>query len=266
MDQQKKTVRVVIPIYKDKLDENEELSLSQCRIMLSNYPICFLKPKSLNLSFLLEMYPEIQIENFPDDYFKDIQSYNKLMLSTEFYERFLDYEYILIYQLDAFVFRDELKYWCERNYDYIGAPWILKPKYNNSPLFLFLWFKYLVYKLKGKDFNPIILGNKVGNGGFSLRRVCKFHEATCIQKDKIRFYLEKSNLNSKFNEDVFWALENPTFRYPHYKEALLFSIDDYPDIGLKMNNDILSFGCHGWLKKHRLPFWKNIILNNKLLS
>ncbi|MFR6542216.1 MAG: DUF5672 family protein [Butyricimonas virosa] len=31
--------------------------------------------------------------------------------------------------IDAFVFRDELTYWCTLNYDYIGAPWLCKWKY-----------------------------------------------------------------------------------------------------------------------------------------
>jgi hypothetical protein len=35
-------------------------------------------------------------------------------LSASFYERFLDTKYILIYQLDAFVFKDELQEWCDK--------------------------------------------------------------------------------------------------------------------------------------------------------
>lgn len=56
------------------------------------------------------------------------------MLSAEFYERFLAWDYILLCQTDAFVFRDELADWCARGYDYIGAPWPLRPIYSN-PLY-----------------------------------------------------------------------------------------------------------------------------------
>ena len=35
---------------------------------------------------------------------------------------FLEYQYMLIYQLDAFVFEDKLDYFCELGYDYIGIP------------------------------------------------------------------------------------------------------------------------------------------------
>lgn len=44
------------------------------------------------------------------------------MLSAEFYDRFAAYEYVLIYQLDAFVFADRLAEFCQMGYDYIGAP------------------------------------------------------------------------------------------------------------------------------------------------
>ena len=71
------------------------------------------------------------------------------MLSSEFYRRFSKFEYILIYQLDAFVFKDQLNYWCKKGYDYIGAPW------------------FEGFHLTKTGVN--IIG--VGNGGFSLRRV-----------------------------------------------------------------------------------------------
>ena len=38
------------------------------------------------------------------------------------YSRFEKYEYMLIYQLDAFVFSDRLMEFVEAGYDYIGAP------------------------------------------------------------------------------------------------------------------------------------------------
>jgi len=44
------------------------------------------------------------------------------MMSPAFYDAFKAFDYILIYQLDAFVFRDELEYFCSLGYDYIGAP------------------------------------------------------------------------------------------------------------------------------------------------
>ena len=45
------------------------------------------------------------------------------------YERYAAYEFMFTYELDAFVFKDELEKWCEQGWDYIGAPWF--DGYNN---------------------------------------------------------------------------------------------------------------------------------------
>jgi hypothetical protein len=258
----KKRVSVVIPMYQDKLDEYEKLSLEQGLKILSRYPVSIIKPESLDLSCIHKQYPHVGLENFDDCYFKGIYGYNKLMLSSVFYERFLQYDYILIYQLDVWVFRDELDYWCDKDYDYIGAPWIVKSKYNLLPLRIFIWIKSKYYKLIGKIFDHELLGNKVGNGGFSLRKVQSFYQSTMAQQEKIAYYLGHSKMKPVFNEDVFWAVENPNFRYPLFKDALQFSFDRNPHIYMKMNNNKLPFGCHGWTKPYNINFWKDIIRIN----
>ena len=47
---------------------------------------------------------------------------------------------MLIYQLDAFVFQDDLAYWCQQNYDYIGAPWLRDRDFTG--LRDKVWFRY----------------------------------------------------------------------------------------------------------------------------
>ena len=256
----KHSVSIVIPIYQNKLDENESLSLAQGLKILSRYPITVIKPQSLDLTCIHNQYPQICFENFDDEYFDGIYGYNRLMLSPLFYERFLQYDYILIYQLDAWVFRDELEYWCDKDYDYIGAPWIVKPKYNLLLPRLFIRLKSKYYKMRGKIFAHELLGNKVGNGGFSLRKVRSLYQSALRQKDKIEYYLEGSRKENLFNEDVFWALENSHFRYPPYTEALRFSFDRNAHIYMKMNNNKIPFGCHGWTKPLNINFWKDYIM------
>ena len=253
-------VCVVIPIYQNKLDEYEKLSLAQGLKILSRFPISVIKPESLDLSCIQNQYPQIKFESFDDEYFEGLYGYNKLMLSPVFYERFLQYDYMLIYQLDVWVFRDELEYWCEKDYDYIGAPWIVKPKYKLLPFRIFIWLKSGYYKLTGKVFDHEVLGNKVGNGGFSLRKIQPFYQSTMAQQAKIAYYLEQSKTKPVFYEDVFWAVENPEFRYPSFQEALQFSFNRHPHICLKMNNNELPFGCHGWTKSYNINFWENIII------
>jgi hypothetical protein len=253
-------VKIVIPIYKNTLDECEIKSLNQCCKILSSYPVVFAKPQSLDISNLEKDYPQIETENFADEYFADIVAYNSLMLSFEFYKRFSDCRYILIYQLDAYVFRDELKEWCNKNYDYVGAPWLLKPKYRNFFLRIFLIIKSFHYFLVGKPF----IKNKIGNGGFSLRKVSSHIQAVSEKSEKINHYIQKSKLRSKFNEDVFWATQNPEFKYPKFREALLFSIDMYPELCFKVNGNRLPFGCHGWSKSDRAAFWNKLFISYEL--
>jgi hypothetical protein len=256
----KTLVKVLIPIYKNEIDIYEQKSLNQCCKILAKYPIVFVKPQSLDISNLKKDYPRIEMENFADDYFESIVSYNRLMLSTEFYDRFSDCQYILIYQLDAYVFRDELEEWCKKNYDYIGAPWLLKPKYHRFHLYLFLKIKAFYYFLINRPLRKVIVGDKVGNGGFSLRKVASHIRVTVEKKRKIKHYLSKSKIHSEFNEDIFWGTQNPQFVYPKLKEALSFAIDDYPELCFRLNQNKLPFGCHAWSKPLKNDFWKDKII------
>jgi hypothetical protein len=66
--------------------------------------IVFVQPEGLENDYITKKYSNISVESFPKRYFENIEGYNELLLSASFYERFLDTKYILIYQLDAFVF------------------------------------------------------------------------------------------------------------------------------------------------------------------
>jgi hypothetical protein len=252
-------VKIVIPVYKKDIDLYEQKSLNQCCKILSSYPAAFVKPQSLDIAELKKDYPQIAEENFADHYFENITGYNRLMMSPEFYSRFSDCRYILIYQLDAFVFRDELKQWCNKDYDYLGAPWLLKPKYYAFHMRLFLKIKAIGYYIQDRPFRKLIVGDKVGNGGFSLRKVSSHYEVTLSKKNKIDYFLKRSEIYSEFNEDVFWGTQNPEFTYPALNEALIFSIDEYPELCFQMNHNKIPFGCHGWSKPSRNDFWKDKI-------
>ncbi|MBO7213161.1 MAG: hypothetical protein J6U99_01215, partial [Rikenellaceae bacterium] len=109
-------VVVVIPTYRNELSEWEKLSLEQCvKVLSKNHHIKIVAPEGIDSHGL-------QVERFDSKFFDGLAGYNKLMLAAEFYDRFSDYDYILIYQLDGWVFRDRLNEWCSQGWDYIGAP------------------------------------------------------------------------------------------------------------------------------------------------
>lgn len=248
----KKQVAVIIPFYKSNLTNREIISLTQCFNILSEYRIIGVKPKSLDISTIYGTERLTCVEEFDDLYFKDVQGYNHLMLSEEFYKRFLNFEYILIYQLDAFVFRNELEEWCRKGFDYVGAPWF-KRKENKSE-----WDESLT-ELKKKFytfFNIYKRGlpsdrqfdNVVGNGGFSLRRVQKFYEIARDKRALMKPYLEREEF--KFHEDVFWSIEvnrkSKILNIPSYRIGLQFSFENKPERAYQLNNKQLPFGCHAW--------------------
>lgn len=252
-----KTVVVLIPIYKKLPSPVEIISLTQCLEILREHPIKFLAPKKLNTDYYKEICKyfniHFQVQIFDDYYFEDIKGYNKLMLSSFFYRIFLPYKYMLIYQLDAYVFKDELLYWCKQNYDFIGAPH--KPHQNDDDEIQFL--KNYAKIIRG--FNKLFFSNhkikNVGNGGFSLRKTKTFYFLLKNLKNKVENWGEN-------NEDGFfkyWGnLLYPIFKLPKDEVAMKFSIEELPSISLKKLDNVLPFGCHAFERFEPLT-WKKYI-------
>lgn len=259
-----KQVVIIIPIYKNVASKYELIALQQCEKILSNYPKIVIKPQDLKPPNYLNNLTILKTVSFDNQYFNDIAGYNKLMLSAEFYGAFLDYQFMLIYQLDCFVFSDKLNYWCNKNWDYIGAPWITKTYHKN-----WLQIKFKTIKQYFKDRfnhqnnnlpNQHQLNNRVGNGGLSLRKVKKMYDLCLFLNPKIAFYLaQKSNL---YNEDVFWSIEvnrNTTIlNIPNCAEALTFAFEVPPVKANTLIPENLPFGCHDWDKYAN--YWRPVFI------
>jgi hypothetical protein len=266
-----KRVAIIIPIYKNELNIYEEISLSRCFNILKNHTIIIVAPYSLtldNISILSQLNLNISFEYFSDDYFQAVDGYNKLMLSIDFYSRFLDYEYILIHQLDVYIFKDDLIYWCNKNFDYVGSPWIdfsyflpfFESMFSNYLLnsgFINTLIDRILYK-----FSPGTLISKysVGNGGFSLRKVDYFLNIATQHESFIE--------NWKRNEDIFWSWYVPLnlhhLKRPDLNLSLSFGFDIRPDLAYKKINGVLPFGAHAWYRDdnhylNNLSFWSNHI-------
>ncbi|MFI3267997.1 MAG: DUF5672 family protein [Rikenellaceae bacterium] len=229
------------------------------------YPITIVKPCSLNIDSITEKYKNLLIETFEDSFFKNIAGYNRLMLSEEFYSRFIDYKFILIAQTDCYIFKSDLSVWCEKDYDYIGAPWLVRPIYKFPLLRLTSYLKRKYCDIMNKP-NSQISNNKVGNGGLSLRKIQSHIEVTQKLRNIADAYLNYPKRTAIFNEDVFFAIEpnrnGLSFKYPDTMEALDFSFDKYPRLCNKLIEGREPMGCHGWYKRKMIGYWKPIILGN----
>ncbi|GAB3971099.1 hypothetical protein GCM10028806_20430 [Spirosoma terrae] len=260
------SVGVVIPVYKRTITNHESIALQQCMQVLGHYPVWLAAPHRLDLSYYLNLYPNLQVRTFDDQFFTGIAAYNKLMLSNVFYEAFQDIEYMLIHQLDAFVFKDELADWCRKGYDYIGAPWLRDRDYTSWHDELWFRIKQKIATLAGlkkpDGITPreIISLNSVGNGGLSLRRVPAMLRSLKKYNYIIKRY-EQYDLH-QYNEDVFWGIEVnrfwPSLRIPDFRTALRFAIEFYPQRAIEnYNGGQLPFGCHAW-DIHGTDYWRPI--------
>ena len=262
---------IVIPIHKEHPTIDELMSFQQCISILGKHQICIVCPESLNINVYCDLFSNSNadccIERFPNKFFDGIKGYNLLMLDKRFYERFAEYKYMLIYQLDAWVFRDELDEWCNKGYDYIGAPW-----------------------LEESDSGELQLTG-VGNGGFSLRRVQHFIDVLSykgpvrkasqlnlqptIKNSIYKFFYSLGYQNTisyykkdpTLYEDIFLSifLANTKLRaiMPTPEEAAFFAFEKQPTL-LHSKTSRLPFGCHAWRKYEFGDFWCNYIsINNK---
>ncbi|WP_373148896.1 DUF5672 family protein [Bacteroides finegoldii] len=260
----KKRIVVVIPIYRLELSIEESIALKQCVTVLKDYSLVIVKPESLNVHTILSEHPILKTESFPDGHFVSLRAYNKLVLIPSFYLRFQQYQYMLIYQLDAYVFKDELLYWANKGYDYIGAPWLSDVKaLQNKRSQRRLLRAYAWYMVTGNEKRRTeeAFRYQVGNGGFSLRKISKMIKVTRFYKRKINLYMDDNE--DFYPEDVFLLAELTNWlcrlRKPKFKEALRFSIETNPEWGYHYNHNELPFGCHDWNHPDYAPFWHQII-------
>ncbi|MBR0393686.1 MAG: hypothetical protein IIX04_01090 [Alistipes sp.] len=251
-------VKVVVPIYTERLEGRELLSFRHNAEVLRRYPMAIVAPEGLNVDAVVAEAPHCEVVRVTSEWLgrNGIAGYNRMMLSREFYALFEDCGYILICQPDAWIFRDELEQWCDKGFDYVGAPWPKRKIYDLPLIKQFLWLRKKLLarpeRLMRQDYF-----NKVGNGGLSLRRIDSFIKAC----DHYHHIIEefKQNRGTLWNEDWFWGLMPKEFRYPTFEEALGFSFDVHPALCHKLAGGALPMGCHGWFKKRNLPFWQGII-------
>jgi hypothetical protein len=248
---------VVVPVYRATLDHYEAISLDRAFQVLAGQHLVMVKPEGLDTSAIEARWKFGAVETFAPEYFRSIQGYNRLLLSTEFYRRFLASEYLLVCQLDVFVFRDELASWVARGYDYVGAPWFSRTPVSAGLHWLKMRASKLVLGVQDKVYR-YETRNRVGNGGFSLRKVETHHRLTVDMRAHIEHYLRNQGTHH-FHEDIFWSIEPSKKGFPHRTptaaEALSFAFDINPDRLYAMAGRRLPMAAHGWYKGKHLGFW-----------
>ncbi|MBF0544782.1 MAG: hypothetical protein HQM08_10130 [Candidatus Riflebacteria bacterium] len=231
---------VLVPIYKSEMNRMESYSLDVSLSALKKREIHFIGSAKLDKRLYTARYPSIPFIGWDDSSFASVQGYSRLLLNTDFYNRFIDYEFMLILQTDAIVLRDELDYWCMQPFDYVGAPWP-----NGVELFV------NIGRLEGDKGKRVIA--TVGNGGFSLRRIKKFISILSEFPDALNLFKRTGS-----SEDLFFSLMgtlSSDFIVPNEITASRFSMELKPSYYYSVNGGILPMGSHAW-SKYEPEFWK----------
>lgn len=260
------SVVILIIAHKSRPTDVELASLKQCHRILAKYRIIMVCPRGLDISVYRQAVPSLEFDFIDPKWHSSYKMFNRMKIVPLLYQKHKRSEYILFYELDAWVFRDELEYWCGQGYDYIGAPWF--------------------EGLAGASVNSEFAG--VGNGGFSLRKVeshlraihrfsyvmtpaevWKQFKSDTRLKAVFVMLLNLTIRNNTFflfnnfrrNEDLFWgrfAARNFGWKMPEMTTAARFSLELNAEMLYEKNNQHLPFGCHKW-EKYDTGFWRKFI-------
>jgi len=247
-------VVVLITVHQPTITPLEQISLRQCFKVLGRHPIRLVCPEGMDTSAYRAIIPKIEVDHIPPHWQSSYANFTQLKIEPFLYQRYAAYEYVLFYELDAFVFHDDLEKWCDKGLDYVGAP----------------WFEGLV---AAKEDSPV---HGVGNGGFSLRKVSSMLRGRRSTRlwwrllasearrkpvqalrraiiDLPRIALGKdTSLDFPRGEDNFWGLvvsrHLSWFKVASFDEARQFSFETLPRRLYKLNGERLPFGCHAWTR------------------
>lgn len=227
---------IVIPIYKHELTEIEYICLENYKKKLSCFRFVFIAPYDIDESYYAKRWKGVSIIKFDIWSAKNLSDYNRLLMTPEFYGQFIEYDYMLILQLDGWLIKgsEDLKQFLQMGYDYIGAPW---PEGG---------LRYYKRMIRGANHIKLLrcfTGEticKVGNGGVSLRR---------IKSMEIFFEIfEKEKTEWEKAEDIFISFygQKRKFRLkiPSVEIAKQFSLEK--DMKKEIMEGRLPMAVHKW--------------------
>lgn len=224
-----------IPIYKSDLTTTEKASLTQlCKIIQNKFEICLICPEDLNLREYIDIADKYDVKLSTlfcaKQYFIGTASYSYMCETADFYKCFSEYKYLFIYQLDGWIFEDNVQKYLDLDVDYIGSPWNVG------------------------SFN--LQCDTIGNGGVCLRKVQKFIDV-CNS-----FTPEDYEKDWVKTEDLFFCKTMRTkanFKLPTVQIGSNFSLCGlWGRFMTKYNDGKLPMCLHGWYRDYS-TYWKKYI-------
>lgn len=245
------------------------------RCFLNEYDKFLLVPEGLDVK--MEGFSVMSLDR---RHFGSAANHNRMLYRTDFWEKFADYEYVLMYHLDALVFADQLREWCEKGIDFIGAPflisesspWVKEERVGNGGFALYrvpsvqkvLWNRYVVEPgkyLEDRCWRLIELQKRLLGPIRAAVPAWLRNKATQPLQKQLR-KMDHIEVNERGN-DLFWSYEAecylPGFRIGTLEEGLAFAFETEPVSCLVRTSGKMPFGCHAWGRYDR-SFWERYLL------
>jgi hypothetical protein len=252
----KELVSVLIPILNPELTVLEEMVLRHCLEAVAKYPVILFTYEGADLSHIEMNHDRLEVLTFKRKYFESRETLSNLFLMEDFYNRFTWSTFILIHELNSWIIKDEIYYWCKQGYDYLHT----NPVLDNS-----------VFKNgKVNDFSRIIglnekqkkaLGRSFKEDGLKLCHVQRMISTLSAKKKEAHQYRQHDHFENK--DSLFWELEAnrlwPYLRKPteivqsRFSQNISHKSELFPD-----NRDKWPTGITGVTTKNidHLPFYR----------
>lgn len=276
----------MVPLHRLDIRRNETAALANGVDKLKGR-IFFLVHKESDADHVMEFIEALPVQSsdkerirsqaVEDRHLTGVESYNAMLLQPWFYKLFQSWDYILIFQLDAWIFRDDLQKWVDSDYTYVGAPWtgcfgddtpdtgvgngglslravgemgriLSSPEFRCRPVF------------RGRELlhrSSVLRGYK----GYELkdrsrlfcRRLAAYTAMNWGWHNTLKYYVEL-NVQEDWIVSVYAKRVYPWIRIPDMKEAAGFAIETNPRITSERFGVECPFGCHAW-EKYDKAFW-----------
>jgi hypothetical protein len=237
----------------------------------SKYDVVFTLPIWCKETKIVQEFKQVRFHFVDNKILNSNKSYNKFLISKEYYINFKNYNYLLLYQLDTWVFSLQLENILLNEFDFIGAPILSEDRHfpieiidgcnggvsiRKVDTFIKILDREYIFSLYDL-YSHIGFGNKINQ---PFKRLLKILFSRFI-------FFTKPNVLWPFhlNEDLFWTVIIPNkfsdFKISDFKTSMHFCFDQEPQFLYNLNNNELPLFAHA-IEKYDFKFWEPFIQIN----
>ncbi|RBL93862.1 DUF5672 family protein [Chitinophaga flava] len=259
---------VIITVHQPYMSAEEEVSLLACYRHLKAYDCFLVFPAGMDTVSYQHIHPQLILQPVAPEWLSSILHYNRMKVNPSFYALFSDYQFMMTYELDAYIFSSDIAAHHGFDYDFIGSP-IFEGFMNATP-----GAPFMEMLNSGFSIRNISIGRKALKRLRQYRVIwkgyrfllsnaawlCKMVPAS-TRELIYNYHLTNYYKGFDFNEDIIWSQVfpaiYPAFRVAPLERAYRFGFEVNAAELYELNHHRLPLGCHAWSK---FPgFWKTYI-------